>query len=118
VFTVKFNVATESHPFELTKVTYHLSAGDRSPTYAEITDVLAGALRRRAPAYVPGLEGPARLGTAALSRVGPAAVRRGAALLSVVLPYLTHDTEFDNPRAVAAAGPAPTPSPVWAVPLL
>jgi thioester reductase-like protein len=97
---------------------YHLSAGVASPTYAQITDALSGALSRRAPAYVPGLEGPARLAAAALSRVGPAAVRRGAALLSVFLPYLTYDTVFDNARAVAAAGRAPTPFPVWAVPLL
>jgi thioester reductase-like protein len=49
---------------------YHLSAGERSPTYGEITDVLAAALQRRAPAYVPGLERPVRLLARALSRVG------------------------------------------------
>jgi nucleoside-diphosphate-sugar epimerase len=97
---------------------YHLSAGERSPTYREITDVLAGALSRRGPAFIPGLAGPARALTQALSRVGPASVRRGAALLSVFLPYLTYDTVFDNARAVAAAGASPTPFPQWAVPLL
>lgn len=98
--------------------TYHLSAGDRSPTYGEITDVLAAAFSRRAPAFVPGLEGTARIATAALSRVGPAPLRRGAALLSVFLPYLTNDTVFDNARAVAAVGAAPLAFPVWGVPLL
>ena len=97
---------------------YHLAAGERSPTYREITDVLAGALSRRGPAFIPGLAGPVRVLTAALSRVGPAGVRRGAALLSVFLPYLTYDTVFDNARAVAAADAAPTPFPQWAVPLL
>ena len=97
---------------------HHLSAGERSATYREITDVLAGALSRRNPAYVPGLEGTTRLLTSALSRVGPAPVRRGAALLAVFLPYLTYDTVFSNERAVAVTGEAPAPFPQWAVPLL
>jgi nucleoside-diphosphate-sugar epimerase len=97
---------------------YHLSAGEASPAYRELTDAIAAALDGRAPFYAPGLARPASAAAWALERLGPRAVRRAAALFRVFLPYLTYDTVFANERAVPEVGAAPTPFPEWAVPLL
>jgi len=98
--------------------TYHLSAGTASPTYAELADAVYPAFDRHPPAFVPALEKPTAVLTAALTRLGSKHVRRAAALLHVFLPYLTYDTVFDNSRVVQETGRVPRPAPEWCVPLL
>ena len=98
--------------------TYHLSAGRNSPTFRAITDKLCSAVGRRAPSYVPGLAGPLAAGLRAAGRWGPANLSRDARLLRVFWPYLLWDTVFENARAVAEIGRAPTPFTSYCVNLL
>ncbi len=98
--------------------TYHLSAGRGALRYHEITEVLAASSGRRPPMYIPGLERPFVVATAATARLARGRVRAGARLLDVFLPYLYYDTVFANERAVAAAGCAPAPFTEYCAPLL
>ncbi len=93
---------------------YHLSAGEASPTYRQITTALS-----RSPAYLPWLarpfDGMVRFLSSIAHGTGPG---RAASRLQVFLPYLRFNTVFDNARAVAAAGAAPAPFPAYASRLL
>ena len=96
---------------------YHLSSGERSPTYGDIVEALS-AQGHRKPHFMPFLEpmfswvvnlaagSPKKLG---ISGVG--------SLLKVFLPYLTFDTVFDNRRVVAEMGSPPVPFTDYANPL-
>lgn len=88
---------------------YHLSSGQDSETYLQITRSLAEAAKNRTPAFVPGLEGPFRALVNAATGLGRNRVSRGASLLKVFLPYLVWDTVFDNGRVVGELGRKPAP---------
>jgi hypothetical protein len=97
---------------------YHLSSGRASPTYHAITEVLASALGRKPPAYVPGLARPVGAGVDLLARWAPGSLRRSARLIQVFWPYLHWDTVFENARVVAEIGKAPAPFVAYCVSLL
>jgi len=93
---------------------YHLSAGDSSPTYREITTALS-----RAPAFVPWLARPFDASVRLLSSIAHGTTAgRAASRMQVFLPYLRFNTVFDNARAVAATGEKPAPFPAYAAKLL
>jgi thioester reductase-like protein len=98
--------------------TYHLSAGAEAETYARLTSVIAPALGRRSPTFLPALERPCEVAARALARIGRGRWRRAAALLHAFYPYLTYDTVFDNTRAVAELRQKPTPFSSYCIPLL
>lgn len=87
---------------------YHLSAGEASPTFREVTGALASAGQARAPLYTPRLGGPAAraLKLASGWRRVPA-LAKGAALMDVFWPYLEWDVVFDNSRVVNETGIRP-----------
>jgi len=89
---------------------YHLSAGESACTARQITEALTAGNARRAPRFVPALEGP--FGSAMNQLAGMK--RRNTltligSLFKVFLPYITYDTVFDNSRAVDEVGVAPVP---------
>lgn len=96
---------------------YHLSSGNGSLTFQQITDHLARARHRRPPTYLPSLQRPFSRLIDALTHTG-GAVRFGATLLKVFLPYLVWNTVFDNSRVVAETGITPTPFTNYCLPLL
>jgi thioester reductase-like protein len=98
--------------------TYHLAAGIHSPAYRDITRTLAAERRGREPVYVPALERPFASAVRVLSRRGPHALRRGAALLDAFLPYLVWNTVFDNARVVGEVGSPPAAFPAYCGALL
>ena len=87
---------------------YHLSSGNDSQTFRELTTALAAAQNKRGPVFVPVLEGPFTSAVNMLSnRKGQ--LGYGAALLKVFLPYLTWNTLFDNSRVTLELGRKPVP---------
>jgi len=97
--------------------TYHLSSGNDSQTFREVTAALAKAQSKRAPVFLPILEGPFNSVVNTLSnRKGK--IGRGAALLKVFLPYLVWNTVFDNTRVTAELGRKPVPFSKYSFPLL
>jgi len=96
---------------------YHLSSGLDSETFGELTDSLACAQGKRAPLFVPSLEGPSSKMVNVLA--GSAGKVGGlATLLKVFLPYLVWNTVFDNARAVSELGRRPAPFSQYCYPLL
>ena len=97
--------------------TYHLSSGNDSQTFLEITRALAKAQNAHRPLFVPVLEGPftsvVNLLANRKGRIG-----RGASLLKVFLPYLTWNTVFDNTRVTTELGVKPMPFSQYSFPLL
>jgi len=96
---------------------YHLSSGDSSQTFGELTKALAAAQNKRGPLFLPILERPFT------SAVNWLANRRGslgygASLMKVFLPYLTWDTVFDNTRVTTELGRKPVPFSQYSFPLL
>jgi len=96
---------------------YHLSSGERSQTYIELTDALAQAGGWRRPAYMPSF-GRSFSGTVDFFAKRGGAVGHGASLLKVFWPYLTWNTVFDNSRVVAELGEAPAKFSTYGYPLL
>jgi len=87
---------------------YHLSAGAASETFEQLAGALAEAQGKRAPVFMPGLEGPStRMVNALAQRSGK--IGGIATLLKVFLPYLVWNTVFDNTRVVAEMGGPPAP---------
>ena len=66
-----------------------------------------GSGNRRAPLFVPGLEGLAGSMIGLAAGFGHNAVGRGGSLLKVFFPYLVWDTVFDNTRVAAELGRQP-----------
>ncbi len=97
--------------------TYHLSSGTDSQTFRELTRALAGAQRKRAPVFVPSLEGAFSGLTNWLSR-RKGALGYGGSLMKVFLPYLTWNTVFDNTRVTTELGRKPVPFSQYSYPLL
>ena len=96
---------------------YHLSSGEGSQTYRELTDALAQAGGWRRPAYLPSLSGAfSRSVTFLSNRHG--SVGHAASLLKVFWPYLTWNTVFDNSRVVSELGEAPARFSSYGYPLL
>ena len=88
--------------------TYHLSSGNGSQTFQELTRALAAEQNKRGPVFLPVLEKPfASIVNTLANRKGP--VGHGAALMKVFLPYLTWNTVFDNTRVTTEMGRKPAP---------
>jgi len=96
---------------------YHLSSGEGSQTYQELTDALAAQGGGRRPVYAP-LFGKPFSGTVNWLANRRGAVGYGASLLKVFWPYLDWNTVFDNSRVVAELGEAPATFSTYAMPLL
>jgi thioester reductase-like protein len=96
---------------------YHLSSGEGSQTYIELTDALAQAGGWRRPAYMPSF-GRSFSATVDFLAKRDGAVGRGASLLKVFWPYLTWNTVFDNSRVVAELEEAPAKFSTYGYPLL
>jgi thioester reductase-like protein len=96
---------------------YHLSSGQGSQTYHEITDALAAAGGWSRPTFLPFFGKPF---SATIQRLahGHGAIGHGASLLKVFWPYLDWNTVFDNSRVVAEVGEAPAKFSTYAYPLL
>jgi thioester reductase-like protein len=96
---------------------YHLSSGEGSQTYREITDALAAAGGGHRPTFMPSFGKPFSATVERLShRHG--SIGHGASLLKVFWPYLDWNTVFDNSRVVAELGEAPARFSTYAYPLL
>jgi len=78
---------------------YHLSSGNGSQTYRELTDALATSAHGSHPTYVPAL-GKTFSGTVNWLSQKKGNLGRGASLLKVFWPYLVWNTVFDNSRVV------------------
>jgi len=97
--------------------TYHLSSGNSSQTFRELTRALASEQNKRPPLFLPILGKPFSSTVDVLAnRQGP--VGHGAALMKVFLPYLTWNTVFDNTRVTAEMGRKPAPFSQYSFPLL
>jgi len=96
---------------------YHLSSGEGSQTYRELTDALASAGGWHRPTYVPSFGRPFSATIDRLSH-GSGALGHGASLLKVFWPYLDWNTVFDNSRVVDELGEAPAKFSSYAYPLL
>ena len=96
---------------------YHLSSGEGSQTYRQITTALAVAGGWRRPSFVPSLGRPFSATVDRLAH-GDGPVGRGASLLKVFWPYLDWNTVFDNSRVVAELGESPAKFSTYAYPLL
>lgn len=98
---------TKDHPLH---DTYNLSAGVGSKTAVEIMNAFVSRTGRRAPRFVPGLEGAfARTVDLLASGKSRNTITRTASLLKVFLPYITYDTVFDNSRVTTELGIRPVP---------
>ncbi len=97
--------------------TYHLSSGNDSQTFQQLTKALAEEQSKRAPVFVPILENPFdSMVKLMANRKGP--VGHGAALMKVFMPYLTWNTVFDNTRVTSELGRKPVPFAQYSLPLL
>jgi thioester reductase-like protein len=96
---------------------YHLSSGENSQTYRELTDALAQAGGWRRPAYLPASSG-AFSGLVNFLSNRHGSVAHGASLLKVFWPYLIWNTVFDNSRVVSELGEAPARFSTYGYPLL
>ena len=96
---------------------YHLSSGENSETFVQLTNALSKAQPKRGPVFIPSLERPSSKMVEALA--GRAGKIGGlATLLKVFLPYLVWNTVFDNTRIVREMGRRPTPFSGYCYPLL
>ena len=97
--------------------TYHLSSGNDSQTFRELTKALAKEQNMRGPLFMPVLESPFRAAVDLLAnrkgRMG-----KGASLMKVFLPYLTWNTVFENTRVTTELGRKPVPFSQYSFPLL
>lgn len=97
--------------------TYHLSSGNGSQTFREITQALAAAQNKRAPLFVPGAERPFA-GSVNFLANRKGAIGKGASLMKVFMPYLVWNTVFDNTRVTKELGKRPAPFSEYCYPLL
>jgi thioester reductase-like protein len=96
---------------------YHLSSGQGSQTYRELTDALAAAGGWRRPTFLPSFGRPFSVTIEHLAH-GTGSIGHGASLLKVFWPYLDWNTVFDNSRIVSELGEAPAKFSNYAYPLL
>jgi len=96
---------------------YHLSSGNASQTFRQLTTALASAQQKRAPIFLPFTERPFSSSVNILSnRKGP--LGYGASLMKVFFPYLVWNTVFDNTRVTTELGRKPVPFSQYSFPLL
>jgi len=96
---------------------YHLSSGNASQTFRQLTTALASAQQKRAPIFLPFTERPFSSSVNVLSnRKGP--LGYGASLMKVFFPYLVWNTVFDNTRVTTELGRRPVPFSQYSFPLL
>jgi thioester reductase-like protein len=88
--------------------TYHLSSGNDSQTFQELTKALAAEQNTRSPLFMPILEGSFSSVVNALAN-GKGRAGQGAALMKVFLPYLVWNTVFDNTRVTLELSKKPVP---------
>jgi len=101
-------IATLHQKSETAFDTYHLSSGNGSETFREITRALAAAQQQRAPVFVPAMERPFTKTVNALAdRKG--SLGHGASLMKVFMPYLVWNTVFDNRRVTSELSKTPVP---------
>jgi len=97
--------------------TYHLSSGNDSQTFRELTRALAAEQNKRGPVFLPVLGKPfGSIVNMLADRKG--SLGRNAALMKVFLPYLTWNTVFDNTRVTAEMRRRPAPFSQYSFPLL
>jgi thioester reductase-like protein len=96
---------------------YHLSSGQDSQTFRELTSALAAARQKRGPMFLPALERPfsATVNTLANLR---GRISHGASLMKVFMPYLVWNTVFDNSRVTTELRRKPVPFSQYSFPLL
>jgi long-chain acyl-CoA synthetase len=87
--------------------TYHLSSGQGSQTFRELTQALASARGTNPPLYAPFLGRPFNAVVDFLAARRGTSVGHVGSLLKVFLPYLFWNTVFDNQRITAELGRAP-----------
>jgi nucleoside-diphosphate-sugar epimerase len=97
--------------------TYHLSSGNDSQTFQELTKALAAEQNTRRPLFMPVLEGSFNSVVKVLAN-GKGRAGQGAALLKVFMPYLVWNTVFDNTRVTTELGRKPVPFSQYSFPLL
>lgn len=96
---------------------YHLSSGNDSQTFQQLTKALAAAQEKRGPLFLPVLEGSfSSVVNWLANRKGP--IGHAAALMKVFMPYLTWNTVFDNTRVTTELGRKPAPFSTYSFPLL
>jgi nucleoside-diphosphate-sugar epimerase len=96
---------------------YHLSSGNDSQTFQELTKALAVEQNLRPPLFAPILGRPfTSMVNVLANRQGR--VGNGAALMKVFLPYLVWNTVFDNTRVTTELGRKPVPFSQYSYPLL
>lgn len=88
---------------------YHLSAGARSASAAEIAKAMLARTGRRAPRFLSPMQRPFAAAVDALASGPRGKLSLMASLLKVFLPYVTNDVVFDNERVVAELGERPAP---------
>lgn len=111
------SVATLHQQEKTAHETYHLSSGEASETYRQLTEALARAQGKLPPLFAPGFEPPFRAVIELLSNRRDSALGYGTSLMKVFLPYLTFNTVFDNARVVSETGRAPVPFSQYCFPL-
>ncbi len=97
---------------------YHLSSGEGSQTFRQLTGALARVQNKRGPLFLPRLERPFTAVVDFFAARRGSSLGHGASLLKVFIPYLVWDTVFDNRRVVAELGRAPAPFSEYSYPLL
>jgi thioester reductase-like protein len=97
--------------------TYHLSSGEESQTFRQLTSALAAAQQKRAPIFVPFMEKPFG-GSVDFFSNRKGSIAYGASLMKVFMPYLVWNTVFDNTRVTSELGRKPIPFSQYSYPLL
>lgn len=97
--------------------TYHLSSGNDSQTFQQLTKALAAEQNTRSPIFLPLMERPFSSVVNGLAN-GKGRAGHGAALMKVFLPYLVWNTVFDNTRVTMEMGRKPVPFSQYSYPLL
>ena len=97
--------------------TYHLSSGNDSQTFRQLTDALSEEQNARRPLFMPIMERPFSSVVNTLAN-GKGRMGRGASLMKVFLPYLVWNTVFDNTRVTKELGRKPVPFSQYSYPLL
>ena len=97
---------------------YHLSSGEGSQTFHELTTALAKAQRKSSPTFFPSLERPFTSAVNFFASRRGTKLGYGASLLKVFMPYLTFNTVFANARVTSETGKSPVRFSEYSYPLL